>query len=174
MTMKMKKRFTNLINNVQLKKVVAGAVVGAMILGGGLCFANESDNQNDQRSARFCRGKDFTAEIQSQAAEKNITLIDEAKVKSITSKAIGVKEKDLNIRCRLMNFKGEDGNEFKPFYNVHCFNEGIMYSLNIDAVSGEIIKDYSKFHFGPEGFGHKGPGPRGPRNGNVQPEQQEK
>ena len=171
--MTIKKHFKNLIKNAQLNKVVAGAIVGTMLLGGGLCFANDQDNQNNQRNAGFCRGRDFTAEIQSQAAEKNITLIDEAKVKSITSKAIGVKEKDLNLRCRLMNFKGEDGNEFKPFYSVHCFNDGIMYSLNIDAVSGEIIKDYSKFHFGPEGFGHKGPGPRGPRNGNTQPDQQQ-
>ena len=171
--MRMRKHFRECFDKVDLKQVIAGAVAGAMLMGGGLCFAaSTQDNQNDQLGFGFCRGQDFAAEIQNQAAEKNITLIDEAKVKNITSKAIGVKEKDLNLRCRLMNFKGEDGTEFKPFYSVHCFNEGIMYSLNIDAVSGEVIKDYSKFHFGPGGFGHRGFGHRGPRDGNMQSEQQ--
>ena len=155
--MTLKKNFTKFLSKVQLKQFLAGAIVGTMLIGGGLCFAHgHGPGPRDFH-------KDHSAEIQSQAAEKNITLIDEAKVKSIASKAIGIKEKDLNLRCRLMNFKGEDGNEFKPFYNVHCFNEGIMYSLNIDTVSGEVIKDYSKCNFGP----------RGPREDKVQSDKQE-
>ena len=139
--MTMKEKFTNFINKVQLKKVVAGAVIGTMLMGGGFCLAHgHGPGPKDFH-------KDHSAEIQSQAAEKNITLIDEAKAKTIAAKAIGVKENDLTFRCRLMNFKGKDGTEFKPFYNVHAFGKGIMYSLNIDAVSGKVITDYDKDHF---------------------------
>ena len=131
------------------KKFAAGAVIGAMLIGGGICLAHGHDIPKGEN----CREQyeQYVAKIQSQAAEKNLTLIDESKVKSIAAKAIGINENELNLRCGLRNFKGKDGNEFKPFYSVHGFKDGIMYALNIDAVSGEVIKDYPR-----EPFHHKG------------------
>ena len=137
--MNIKEQFTNLINKVQLKKVAAGAVIGATLMTSGFCLANEYNG--------FQKCQDNAAYIQTLAAEKNITLIDEAKVKNITAKAISVKESNIEFfNIRLHNYQGKTSTEFKPIYGVACFSNGITYLLRIDAVSGEIIKDkFEKF-----------------------------
>lgn len=129
------------IKKSHLKKIGAALIAGIMITGGGLCLAHEyKDHYKDHH--------ENAAYIQTQAAEKNITLIDEAKVKNITAKAINVKEDDINFyKIHLKNYQGKISNEFKPVYKVKCFANGVKYSLKIDAVSGELLKDFDKEHF---------------------------
>ena len=145
--MTIKEQFTDFINKVQLKKVAAGALIGTMLMGGGFCLAHEYKD--------FHKDHDNAAYIQTQAAEKNITLIDEAKVKNITSKAISVKESDIDFyKLQLKNYQGKISTEFKPVYKVKCFANGVKYSLKIDAVSGELIKECDNYHFHHREDGH--------------------
>ena len=128
------------IKKSHLKKFGAALVVGVMITGGGLCLAHEYKDEHKHH--------DCAAYIQSQAAEKNITLIDETKVKNIAAKTIGIDENNIIFhKCNLKNYQGKLSEDFKPVYKVKCFANGIKYELRIDAVSGEIIKDYDKDQF---------------------------
>ena len=128
------------IKKSHLKKVGAALIAGVMIAGSGLCLAHEYKEQH--------KHQDCAAYIQSQAAEKNITLIDETKVKTIAAKTIGIDENSLTFhKCSLKNYQGKLSSDFKPVYKVKCFANGVKYELRIDAVSGEIIKDYDKDHF---------------------------
>ena len=128
------------VTTSHLKKAGATLLAGIIITGGGLCLAHEyKDEHKHQECAAY---------IQSQAAEKNITLIDEAKAKSVAAQTIGVAEKDITFhKCSLKNYQGKISNDFKPVYKVKCFSNGVKYSLRIDAVTGEVIKDYDKDHF---------------------------
>ena len=149
--MTIKEQFTNLatkaqnnISNMPFKKLAAGAIAGVMLMGSGFCLANEYKD--------FHKDHDGAAYIQTQAAEKNITLIDEDKIKNITAKTIGVKESNIEFhKIHLKNYQGKLSTDFKPVYKVKCFSNGVKYSLRIDAVSGEVLKDYDK-----EPFHHKG------------------
>ena len=128
------------IKKSHLKKVGAALIAGIMLTGGGLCLAHEYKEQHKHH--------DCAAYIQSQAEEKNITLIDETQIKTIAAKTIGIDENNLTFhKCDLKNYQGKISDEFKPVYKVKCFANGIKYSLKIDAVSGEVLKDYDKDHF---------------------------
>ena len=145
--MTIKEQFTNLATKAQnnigkmpFKKFAAGAIAGIMLMGSGFCLANEYKD--------FHKEHDSAAYIQTQAAEKNIKLIDEDKVKNITAKAIGVKESNIEFhKIHLKNYQGKISTEFKPVYKVKCFANGVKYSLRVDAVSGEVLKDYDKDQF---------------------------
>ena len=127
------------IKKSHLKKIGAALIAGVMIAGGGLCLAHEyNDCYKDQER---------TAYIQSQASAQGITLIDEAAVKNIVAKTIGVEESNIEFhKIKLKNYQGKYSTEFKPVYKVKCFANGVKYELRIDAVSGEILNDKDHFH----------------------------
>ena len=140
------------IKKSHLKKIGAALIAGVMITGGGLCFAHEYKDAHKEQ--------EHMAYIQSQAAAQNITLIDEARVKNITAKTISVKEGDIEFyKIHLKNYQGKLSTEFKPVYKVKCFANGVKYSLKIDAVTGEILKDFDK-----DNFHHRGEKPQQEQN----------
>ena len=128
------------IRKSHLKKIGAALIAGVMIAGGGLCLAHEyKDHHKDQ---------ECTAYIQNQAAAQGVTLIDEAAVKNITAKTIGVEESNIEFhKIKLKNYQGKYSSEFKPVYKVKCFANGVKYEMRIDAVSGEILRQHDKDHF---------------------------
>ena len=123
----------NIFNKTNLQKLGAALMAGTVIVGGGLCYAHEHKDD--------FKHHDCAAYVQEQAAAQNITLIDEDKVKNIAAQAIGIKESNLNF-YKIHLKSNKHSADFKPVYKVECFANGIKYSLRIDAVSGEIIKDY--------------------------------
>lgn len=125
------------------KKIGLAAVICTALIGGGIVSAH---NQNYDHGA--CRNGDHNfahnsaTYIQDTAKEKGITLIDEEKAKSIAIKTVGLKDKDVQFsNIYLLHDKHNASNEFKPFYAVRCFANGIGYNVRIDAVSGEVMKD---------------------------------
>ena len=130
------KEITSKVNKFWSKKIfkrLGAAVLVGTMLAGGACYAHE---QRDHAKAEA-----RAAIIRQQAAEKNMVLIDEARVKNLAAKAIGLDESKITFHSIKLKCgdKHDQTADFKPIYKVKCHANGIKYGLRLDAVTGDLI-----------------------------------
>ena len=107
------------------KKVFA--VIFCVALGISVCaFAN------DYHEERYVR---------SMAAEKNIKLISVEEAERIAQERLNSR----NVRFTEMELEDEADDypnaiNFRPVYKLECVHEGREYDIEIDAVTGKILK----------------------------------
>ena len=75
------------------------------------------------------------------AARQNMKLITVERVHEIVSARLESK----NIRFKEIELDNEaddypNGSYFRPIYQVECFANGREYDIDVDAVTGEILK----------------------------------
>ncbi len=76
-----------------------------------------------------------------QARQKNMTLIDEARVREIASKQL--EGKSLTFTEIDLENEADDypnGTDFRPVYKVECRSGMTEYDVDIDAVTGQVLK----------------------------------
>ena len=81
------------------------------------------------------------AKVQEEAARRNITLITREQAQEIAAKKIGRSD----ARCKELKLRNEaddyyNGSNFQPVYKMEFVSGRDEYEINIDAVTGEILK----------------------------------
>lgn len=111
-----------------LKKIAAVLVIVALFLGGGaICH-------NQQKEARMQAQNTVILKL---AKEKNISLLDDEKVRAIVAKFIGADENSITYKkIALSNGRSEN---FEPVYKISCSANDVKYKIFVNAVSGDIL-----------------------------------
>ena len=92
-----------------------------------------------------CAVADDWAETQwtrEQARQRNMTLISEAQARSIAARQFGDRKP---LRFKEIELENEaddypDGTDFRPVYKLECRLDGTEYDVDIDAVTGQVLK----------------------------------
>ena len=130
------------------KKTAAVFVIGAFCAGGSAWYLHEQ-----KAAKKILVAQARTSIIETQAEEKNITLIGTEAVRALTAKVIGVEEsalayKEISLKEYYKKDKHKkkipaediDSDEnFRPVYKVSCAANNVKYKLHIDAISGNVI-----------------------------------
>lgn len=80
----------------------------------------------------------FTVE---EAARRNITLISEQQAKDIAAKKLAVSNvvfKEIDLDNEADDYP--NSSSFRPVYSLECIAGAQEYDLDIDAVTGEVLK----------------------------------
>ena len=88
-----------------------------------------------------CAYADESNFVREEASRRNMKLITLERVRAISSEKIGAK----NVSFKEIELDNEaddypNGTNFRPIYQVECFANGNEYDIDIDAVTGEILK----------------------------------
>ena len=88
-----------------------------------------------------CAYADDSIFVREEASRQGMKLITVERVKAIASEKIGAK----NVSFKEIELDNEaddypNGTNFRPIYQVECFANGNEYDIDIDAVTGEILK----------------------------------
>ena len=88
-----------------------------------------------------CAYADDDRYVREEAARQGMKLITVERVREIASARLDSK----NVRFKEIELDNEaddypNGSYFRPIYQVECFANGKEYDIDVDAVTGEILK----------------------------------
>ena len=93
-------------------------------------------------SASYARDNDYQYVIQ-EAARRNIRLITEQQAMDIAIKRFAPDTahiKEIELDNEIDDYPTPHSENFRPVYSLECIANGQEYDLDIDAVTGEILK----------------------------------
>lgn len=144
-TMKMnnvKAALLNVFSAAHLKKMAAVAALCATVTAGGAYMYGQQAEAHNAAKAQA------RAEmVRSEAAQRGVVLIDEARVRAIAAQTIGKAESELSyweIELKVKRYgkhraSSTQDASFNPIYKVECNAGNMEYKLRIDAVTGEVL-----------------------------------
>lgn len=144
-TMKMnnvKAALLNVFSAAHLKKMAAVAALCASVTAGGAYMYGQQAEAHNAAKAQA------RAEmVRSEAAQRGVVLIDEARVRAIAAETVGKAESELGMWEIKLKARGHDKRhraraqdaDFSPVYKVECHAGNMEYELRIDAVTGDVL-----------------------------------
>ena len=84
---------------------------------------------------------DNDAYVREEAARRNMTLITLERAKSIASEKLQSNNlifKDIDLDNEAKDYP--NNTDFRPVYQFECIKDGQEYDVDIDAVTGEVLK----------------------------------
>ena len=90
----------------------------------------------------YARDNDYQYVIQ-EAARRNIRLISEQQAMDIAIKRFAPDTahiKEIDLDNEIYDYPTPHSENFRPVYSLECIANGQEYDLDIDAVTGEILK----------------------------------
>lgn len=79
--------------------------------------------------------------VREEAARRDMVLISVEQAKSIAARRIGsnhVRFKDVDLEDEGDDYPSRDG--FRPVWKFECVSGGMEYDIDIDAVTGQVLK----------------------------------
>ena len=141
---KIKEQVKGVFSPAHLKKAAALAVLVGVATAGTAYFHYQ------QAEAQSLMKRQARSEmIAAQAAQRNIVLLDEDKVRSIAADSIGNHRGQYaqsapaaaaqDAAAPAVPADPAAQTDFRPFYKVKCTANNITYKLRIDAVTGALL-----------------------------------
>ena len=109
-----------------MKKLCALLMVSIVLGAAGMAFAH--DDHEEQY-------------VIEEAARRNIELLSAAEARELAAKQF----KSGNVRFKEVELEDEhddypNAENFRPVYKIECYADGQEYDVEIDAVTGKVLK----------------------------------